>query len=211
TTGGEAWRALDLPPAPGADNCFWPDVAFDADGNLLVLYTPTGGPFNLPTALRLQRFTADLVADGPPLLVSGPLTFQPRLAVDGRRVLVSWIQASEVRATKSLGFGPPPNPLVVARSDDGGRTFGPPVTVGEPGRLTVQPTLLAWPDGRVLVGALDLGDDVGTYQTSHEGQPGPPPAGPWRVVALTSTDGGSTFGPARTVVDGVVPAQRVPI
>ncbi len=209
TTRGEAWRRLDLPLAPDATNCFWPAIAFDGDGNLLVLYTPTGGPFNLPTALRLQRFTPELVADGAPLLVSGPLTFQPRLAVEGRRVLVSWIQASEVRATKSLGFGPPPNPIVVVRSEDGGRTFSRPVTVSEPGRLAVQPTLLAWPDGRVLVGALDLVDDRTTYQSLHEGQPGPPPAGPWRIVAWASTDGGSTFGPARTVADGVVPAQRV--
>ncbi len=209
TTAGEAWRPLDLPRAPDTTNSFWPDIAFDGDGNLLVLYTPTGGPFNLPTALRLQRFTPDLIADGPPLLVSGPLTFQPRLAVEGRRVLVSWIQANEIRLTKSLGFGPPPNPLVVARSDDGGRTFSPPVTVSEPGRLAVQPTLLAWPDGRVLVGALDLVDDRATYQSTDEGQPGPPPTGPWRVVAWASTDGGATFGPARTVADGVVPSQRV--
>lgn len=209
TTGGEAWRRLDLPPAPDATNCFWPDVAFDGDGRLLVLYTPTGGQYNLPTALRLQRFTADFTADGPPVLVSGPLAFQPRLAVQGRRVLVSWIQATEVRATKSLGFGPPPNPIVVVRSDDGGRTFAPPVTVSEPGRLAVQPTLLAWSDGQVRIGALDLVGDRETYESRHEGQPGPPPAGPWRVVMWASTDGGATFGPATTVAEGVVPSQRV--
>ncbi|HJV09807.1 MAG TPA: hypothetical protein VJ653_08995, partial [Acidimicrobiales bacterium] len=135
TTAGEAWRKLDLPPAPDANNCFWPAVAFDGDGNLLVLYTPTGGQFNLPTALWLQRFTPEFAPDGPPIRVSGPLTFQPRLAVEGRRVLVAWIAAGEVRATKSLGFGPPPNPVQLARSEDGGRTFAPPVTVGDPGRL----------------------------------------------------------------------------
>lgn len=209
TTGGEAWRRMDLPLAPGATNCFWPDAAFDSDGNLFVLYTPTGGEFNLPTALRLQRFTADLTPDGPPVPVSGPLTFQPRLAVEGRKVFVAWIQASAVRATKSLGFGPPPNPLVVARSDDGGRTFAPPVAVGEASGLIVQPTLLAGPNGQVVVGALDLGDDRATYQTSHEGQPGPPPADRWRIVLWTSSDGGATFGPTRTVADGVVALQRV--
>ena len=209
TTGGEAWRRLDLPLAPEATNCFWPAVAFDGDGNLLVLYTPTGGPFNLPEGLWLQRFTPELAPDGPPTRVSGPLTFQPRLAVDGRRVLVLWIRASDVRATKFLGFGPPPNPLVLARSEDGGRTFSAPVTVGEPNRLAVQPTLLAGPGGQVVVGALDLAEDRTTYQSSHEGQPGPPPAERWRVVAWTSADGGSTFGPARTVTERVVPTQRV--
>lgn len=209
TTGGEAWRRLDLPPAPEATNCFWPAVAFDGDGSVLVLNTPTGGPFNLPTGLWLQRFTPELVADGPPIQVGGPLTFQPRLAVDGQRVLVAWIQASEVRATKSLGFGPPPNPVVLVRSEDGGRTFSTPVTVSEPGRLAVQPTLLAGPGAQVVVGALDLGDDQATYQSTHEGQPGPPPAERWRVVAWTSADGGASFRAAKTVADGVIPAQRV--
>ncbi|MDQ4070789.1 MAG: glycoside hydrolase [Actinomycetota bacterium] len=209
TTGGEAWRPLDLPLPPGADNCFWPAVAFDGDGHLLVLFTPTGGPFNLPTGLWLQRFTPDFTADGSPLPVGGPLAFQPRLAAEGRRVLVAWIQARDERATKFLGFPPPPNPIVLARSEDGGRTFAPPVTVSEPSRLAVQPTLLAAPAGRVMVGALDLGDDRVTYESSHEGQPGPPPAERWRVVMWVSSDGGASFGPATTVADDVVPVQRV--
>ena len=209
TTGGEAWRRLDLPLAPEAANCFWPSVAFDGDGRLLVLYTPTGGSFNLPTGLWLQRFTPDLTAEGAPTRVSGPLTFQPRLAVDGQRVLVAWIRAGEARADKFLGFPPPPNPIVVTRSEDGGRSFSPPVTVSEPSRLAVQPTLLAWGGDRVVVGALDLGEDRDTYQSSHEGQPGPPPPGPWRLVAWTSSDGGSTFGPAKAVAERLVPSQRV--
>ncbi|MDQ3895713.1 MAG: glycoside hydrolase [Actinomycetota bacterium] len=209
TTGGEAWRRIDLPRAPDAANCFWPAVAFDGDGDLLVLYTPTGGPFNLPTGLWLQRFTTDFAADGPPVHVSGPLAFQPGLAVDGRRVLVAWIRANDVRSTKPLGFGPPPNPIVVARSEDGGRTFAPPVTVSEPARLAVQPTLLAGPGGQVVIGALDLGEDLTTYQSADEGRPGPPPAERWRVVAWRSADGGESFGPAITVVDDVVPSQRV--
>ncbi|HEX3621558.1 MAG TPA: sialidase family protein [Acidimicrobiales bacterium] len=209
TTGGEAWRRLDLPLAPGASNCFWPDVAFSPDGSLLVLYTPTGGQYNLPLALWLQRFTSDLAPDGPPIRVSGPLAFQPRLAVDGNRVLVAWIVAAPARADKALGFSPPPNPIVLARSDDGGHTFGPPVTVGDPGRLAVQPTLLAGPDGLVVVGALDLGDDLTTYESGDGSLPGPPPAGPWRVVSWTSTDGGATFADATVVADRVVPSQRV--
>ncbi len=209
TTGGVAWRRLELPLPPEAANCFWPAVAFDGDGNLLVLYTPTGGPFNLPTGLWLQRFTPEFTADGPPMQVSGPLTFQPRLAVDGRRVLVAWIRASDVRATKFLGFGPPPNPIVLARSDDGGRTFAPPVAVSEPSRLAVQPTLLVGPGDQVVVGALDLADDRTTYESAHGGQPGPPPTERWRVVAWTSANGGASFGPASTVATDVVPTQRV--
>jgi hypothetical protein len=208
-TGGQAWRRLDLPLPPGASNCFWPDVAFAPDGSLLVLYTPTGGQYNLPLALWLQRFTVDLAPDGPPVRVAGPLAFQPRLAVDGGRVLVAWIVAGPDRADKALGFSPPPNPLVVARSDDGGRTFGPPVTVSDPRRLMVQPTLLVGPGGQVVVGALDLGDDLATYTSADGDLPGPAPAGPWRVVAWTSADGGSTFAAAATVAGRVLPTQRV--
>ena len=208
TTAGEAWRRLDLPRAPGATNCFWPDVAFADDGALLVVYTPTGGRYDLPLALWLQRFTPDLAPDGPPVLVAGPLAFQPRLAVAGGRVLVAWIAAGDARADKALGFGPPPNPLVVARSDDGGRSFGAPLAVGEPGRLVVQPSLLAGPGGRVVVGALDLGDDLDTYESADQGLPGPAPPGPWRVVAWVSADGGASFGPAATVAGAVAPSQR---
>ncbi|HJV08892.1 MAG TPA: sialidase family protein, partial [Acidimicrobiales bacterium] len=80
---------------------------------------------------------------------------------------------------------------------------------GDPGRLAVQPTLLAGPGGQVVVGALDLGQDLDTYQTRHEGRSGPPPAGPWQVILWRSTDGGATFGPAITVAGSVVPSQRV--
>jgi len=209
TTGGEAWRPLDLPLPAGASNCFWPDVAFDGDGNLLVLYTPTTGPYQLPQSLWLQRFGPDLALSGPPVQVAGALTFQPRLSVVGPQVLVAWIQAGPARADKPLGFPPPPNPIVLVRSDDGGRTFAPPVVVSEADRLAVQPTLLALPGGRILLGALDLGDDRETYESAHRGLPGPPPATKWRVVAWMSGDGGRTFGAAQGVSGDVVPVQRV--
>ena len=210
-TGGDAWRPLPLPLAPGASNCFWPDVAFAGgdDGGLLVLYAPTGGPYNLPLSLWLQRFSADLAPDGAPVEIAGALAFQARLAVEGRHVLVAWIAADPARADKALGFTPPPNPVLLARSDDGGRTFGAPVAVGDPGGLTVQPTLLAAPGGRVVIGALDLGADLGTYESADGGLPGPPPPGPWRVVTWTSGDGGATFGPVNVVAADVVPSQRV--
>lgn len=210
TSGGEAWRRLGLPLPAGARNCFWPDVAFDGDGRLLVLYTPTSGPFQLPESLWLQRFTpGDLVPDGPPARVAGALTFQPRLSVVGPQVLVAWARAGDARTEKPLGFPPPPNPIVLVRSDDGGRTFAPPVTVSEPGRLAVQPTLLALPGGRVLVGALDLVDDRETYESAHQGLPGPAPAARWQVVSWISADGGRTFGPATVVAGDVRPVQRV--
>ncbi len=209
SSGGEAWRRLDLPLPAGAANCFWPDVAFDDDGGVLVLYTPTSGPFELPDSLWLQHFSAEFAPTGPATRVAGALTFQPRLAIGGGRVLVAWIQAARERAEKSLGFPSPPNPVVLAASDDGGHTFSAPVTVGEAARLTVQPSVLALSGDRVLVGALDLGDDRETYETTHQGVPGPAPTVRWRIVAWTSGDGGRTFGAAVVVSDAVVPTQRV--
>jgi len=209
TSGGRAWRRVDLPLPAGARNCFWPDVAFDGDGALLVLFTPTSGPFDLPDSLWLQRFTPGFSADGPATRVAGPLTFQPRLAVDGGAVAVVWIQAGPSRADKSLGFSDPPNPIVLARSEDGGRTFAPPVAVSGPDRLVVQPSVAALPGGGVLIGALDLAGDRETYESSDLGLPGPAPTSHWRVVAWTSHDGGRTFGPATTVAADVVPVRRV--
>ncbi len=209
TSAGRAWRPLDLPLPAGAHNCFWPDVAFDAGGNLLVLFTPTSGAFDLPDSLWLQRFTPGFVADGPATQVAGALTFQPRLAVDGGAVLAAWIQAGPARADKSLGFSDPPNPVVVARSDDGGRSFAAPVAVSEPDRLAVQPSVVGLPGGGVFVGALDLGDDRDTYESTDQGLPGPAPAARWRVVSWTSSDGGRTFGAGVTVTADVVPDQRV--
>jgi len=165
TSGGRAWRRVDLPLPAGARNCFWPDVAFDGDGALLVLFTPTSGPFDLPDSLWLQRFTP--------------------------------------------GFSDPPNPIVLARSEDGGRTFAPPVAVSGPDRLVVQPSVAALPGGGVLIGALDLAGDRETYESSDLGLPGPAPTSHWRVVAWTSHDGGRTFGPATTVAADVVPVRRV--
>lgn len=210
TSGGRAWRPIDVPLPEGASNCFWPAIAFTPEGDLLVTYTPTSGPFQLPEALWLQRFDPDFEPAGAPTKVAGPLTFQPRMVVDGPTVLVAWIQAGPGRPDKALGFPPPPNPLVVARSDDGGRTFGPPSVVVNHDRLVVQPALLALGRGRVLIGALDLVDDRDTYQSTHLGLPGPPPESRWKVVTWTSTDGGTTFDrQSATVAAEVVPTQRV--
>lgn len=207
-SGGEAWRRLALPLPVGATNCFWPDVAFAGDGSLLVVYTPTSGPFQLPDSLQLQRFTPEFAPDGPPTRIAGALTFQPRMTADARRVLVTWVQADPARADKSLGFPPPPNPVLVARSDDSGRSFSAPVTVSEPGRLAVQPSVLALPGNRVLIGALDLVDDRDTYETTDQGLPGPPPTRRWRIVAWISDDTGRSFSPATVVADPVIPVQR---
>ena len=206
TTGGATWKQLSLPLPADAPDCHQPDVGFDADGHLLVLYTATGGRFNQPVGVWLQRFDGES-PDGAPVQVAPAEAFHARLAVAGSRLWVTWVQADGA-ADKPLGFAPGPNFVMIARSDDGGRTFSAAVRVSEPGRRAVEPTPVVLGD-RLLVGALDLGDDVLDYEATHQGQGGPPSDSPWSVVAWTSSDGGATFGPAATVAGGLVPPQRI--
>lgn len=207
--GGATWHPLDLPLPPQAPNCYWPDVAFTADGRLLVLYTATGGTFNRPVGLWLQAFDAEGSPDGDVVAIAGEAAFQARLAVQDDRVLVTWVQAGVASVERPLGLAPEPNPIVVAYSTDRGRTFGEPAEVSEPGRRVVQPSLVTGPGGRVLVGALDLDNDRLDYEAGHDGQGGPPEDGHWEVVTWGSTDGGSTFGPAVVVSDELVIPQRI--
>ena len=205
--GGGTWRRLSLDLPAEAPNCFWPDVGFDDKGSLLVLYTATGGRFNLPISVWLQRFDGETPA-GPPVRLTGPLGFHSTLGVEGQRVAVAWLQAGPATVDKPVGFAPP-HALVLARSDDGGRRFSPPVTVSEADRLVALPTVVMGPERQVTVGALDLGDDVLDYEARHDSQGGPPDDGRWRVVAWTSDDGGASFGPTSVVADDLVIPQRI--
>ena len=203
--GGGSWRPVELPLA--APNCYWIDVAYAGDGSLLVLYTATGGLYNLPVSVWVQRFEGTTPA-GPPVQVAGSMAFHADLVVSEGRVLVTWVQAGPATVDKPVGFAPP-RALVVTRSLDGGRTFSPPVTLSEPERLVALPTVLAGKGDQVVVGALDLGDDLLDYEARHESQGGPPAEGRWRVVSWTSEDGGATFGPTATVSDDLVIPQRL--
>lgn len=204
--GGRTWSAVPFQLPPGVPNCYWPDVAFDDQGHLLVLYTATGGTYNLPLSVWLQRLDGT-TAVSPAVRVAGPLAFHAHLGVGTGRVLATWVQTGPTTVDKPLGFDPP-HALMLARSDDGGKTFAAPVRLSEVTRRVALPTVLAGPGDRVLVGALDLGEDAFNYQALHDSQGGPPPDGRWRVVTWASADGGATFGPASTVSELVIP-QRI--
>jgi hypothetical protein len=210
TTAGVTWKPLALPLAADAPNCFWPDVAFDGEGRLLVLYSASGGRFNQPVGVWLQRFDGETAA-GPPVKVAGTEAFHAHFAVDGRRVAVAYVQTPPANADRPLGFEPGFNPLMAVRSEDGGATFSPPVRVSEPPLRAAHPSVLFDRDGRLMVGALDYGDDADNYEARHDGQGGPPPAAHWRIVTWGSVDGGATFGPPVVVADQVVVPQRVVI
>ncbi len=205
---GVTWDLVEPLTAPGTANCFWPDVAFAPDGDLLVLATAMGGRFTQPLGVWLHR-RQGTAPDRGPVRVVGPNAFHARLAVDGMRVVVVYVQAKPEVADRALAFPPPPNPLMAVVSTDGGLTFGEPVTIGEPDRRVAEPDIVTGPDGLVVVSALDLGDDTTNYEGGHRGQAGPAPTGNWRVVTWTSSDGGGTFGPTSVVTDRIVIPQRI--
>lgn len=206
TTGGDTWKPLTLPLPADAPNCHQPDVAYRAGNRLLVLYTATGGRFNQPIGVWLQRFEGEAPM-GAAVRVAPAEAFHARMAVDGERVWVTWVQADGA-AEKPLGFGTTPAPVRMARSVDGGATFSAPVTVSD-GRRAVQPTPVFLGGGRLVVGALDLAGDFDNYEARHGGQGGPPPEERWRLVAWTSADDGATFGPPVTVAADLVVPTRI--
>ena len=205
-TAGASWRPLTLPLPADAPNCNQPDVAFGSESRLLVLYTATGGRFNQPVGVWLQPFEGE-TATGPPVRVAPAEAFHARMAVDGPRVWVTWVQADGA-AEKPLGFGTTPARVLQARSVDGGATFSAPVVVSE-GRRAVQPTPVFVGGDRVVVGALDLAGDFSDYEARHGGQGGPPSEDRWRILSWTSADGGATFGPPVTVADDLAPPARI--
>ncbi|CAA9251766.1 MAG: hypothetical protein AVDCRST_MAG10-2281 [uncultured Acidimicrobiales bacterium] len=206
TTGGASWKPLALPLPVDAPNCHQPDVAYTSANHLVVLFTATGGRFNQPVGVWLQRFEGETPM-GPAVPVAPAEAFHARMAVDGSRVWVTWVQA-EGAAEKPLGFGATPAPVRMARSVDAGATFSPPVTVSE-GRRAIQPSPVLLGGERVVVGGLDLAGDVTNYEARHNGQGGPPPEDRWRVLTWTSTDGGVTFGPPVTVAGDLAAPNRI--
>lgn len=209
TNAGATWRPVDLTPGLAAPNCFWPRVAYLPDGTLLVLFTDLVGISLLPGGTWLQRFDGDLRPAGAPQKVAGDLAFHARMAVNGTRVWLSWVQAGPATANNQLGFAPGDNPVVVARSADGGRTFGLPARVSSGADRIIQPTVVAAVGQVVTVGALDLGDDVLNYEATHDGQTPPDPRLRWRIVAWTSLDDGATFGPKAIVANGLAVPQLI--
>lgn len=209
--GGRTWLTAnpvtDMPV--GADKCYAPEVAFGPDGTLYYLFVglhgngnePMGG-FLVTSADHGQTFTA-------PREVIGPLNFAVRMAIDRSpgsrgRIHLVWIKATSDPPLG--GFGPPPNPILAAHSDDGGRTFSEPVQVSDRSReRVVAPALAVGPGGEVHVAYYDLGRDAVDYQ----GLEGPVWDEAWTIVVSTSFDGGRRFGPGRVVDQEIRPVERV--
>lgn len=206
--GGATWRRtrVPIPPGPGR-KCYAPDAAFESDGTLHVAYVTLQGRGNTPSAawVALSRDGGRTLAT--PRKVTGPLAFQVRIAADRARsgvLYVSWVQAREV-GTLRFTSG---NPIVVARSEDGGRRWREPVRASSPARARVlAPSAVVGPGGELYVLYLDVGDDTLDYEGGHEAMGGPPYAGRFTLVVARSLDGGATWTES-VVDDGVVPTRR---
>lgn len=193
----------------GAQKCYAPEIAFDAGGTLYYLFVGLAGRGNRPMGAFLTTSTDRAQSFTSPRPVLGPLNFAVRMTInresgDRGRIHLVWIKAT---SEPSLGgFGPPPNPILSAHSDNGGRSFSEPVQVSDPRReRVVAPALALGPQGAVHVAYYDLERDALDYQ----GLEGPVREEPWSLVVSSSFDGGATFGPGGVVDDRILAAERV--
>ncbi|MGH9164424.1 MAG: sialidase family protein [Acidimicrobiales bacterium] len=211
TDNGASWTERALPFPAGEERperCFAPDASFGPDGTLYVAFATLIGMGNSPNAEWTVSSRDDGASFSVPARVLGPHGFQVRLLADPQRpgrLYLSWLQAESVGLAL---FPTTNNPITVARSDDGGATWGPPARVSRPSRLrVVAPSMAFGRGGELLVLYVDLGDDRLDYNGGHGWLAGEPYGGTWSLVLARSGDQGATW--SERVVDGAVaPTER---
>lgn len=207
---GATWQPGRIPFPAGEERperCYAPDVAFGPDGTLYLSYVTLQGLGNSPNAGWVVSSTDGGRTLSEPKRALGPLAFQVQIAADPEqagRLYLTWLQAKD---TANLGFGEAGNPIMAARSDDGGASWGEPARVTPASRPRVLAPSIVASNGALYAAYLDLGDDALDYHAAHEGRGGPPYPGRWSLVLARSNDAGATW--RETVVDDqVVPTQR---
>jgi hypothetical protein len=206
---GRSWSAVQVKIPPGEGRkCFAPDVAYGADGTLYMSYVTLRGNGNVPARVWVARSTDNGKTLSAPVAVSGRLAFQVRLTADpdrAKRLYLTWLQTDDVGL---LRFAGEDQRVVVSRSDDGGRTWGPPVRVSAPTReRPLAPSSAVGPDGELYVLYLDIGGDRLDYEAGHEGRGGEPYDGRFTLVLGRSADAGKTWQES-VVDDDIVPTRR---
>jgi hypothetical protein len=140
--------------------------------------------------------------------VADRLAYQARLVVDqtSADVHVTWLQADPRSSTATAsGLGPPPNPVIMASSGDGGASFPRRAQVSDPRRRRVgaaSPAIA--PSGDLFVLYQDYGGDLADF----EGLPGEIHEGAFSLVVSRSTDGGETFSDTGVADSTVVASER---
>jgi hypothetical protein len=194
--GGATWTVSSVPLPAGKDTCFIPDVAFVGRTVYLVYLTLNTHPHdplsggNDPNGMYLERSTDGGLSFEPPLDLHGHDNLQPRLAADQRsgRLYITYVRGSPLQNDTPLGFGPPPNPIMVISSTDGVR-FTDPVQVNDLHRLRVAAaTPAVTPNGDLLVLYEDYHDDLDDYNNKAI-----PYQGRFTLVLARSHDWGRTF------------------
>ncbi|MDQ3979944.1 MAG: hypothetical protein M3314_10360 [Actinomycetota bacterium] len=211
--GGSTWAPTELPLPPGTEPCaatvagrpcpFAPDIAFDDDGKLYVLYVNLTGQGNSPKNLWLSTSTDGGKTLAPPTRIAGELTFQARLAVaPDKTVHITWLQGKETGNLSLLGA----NPIVAVHSlDEDAKTFSTPVIVSDSPRERVgAASPVVDRKGNVAVIYQDFKGD----RRDFENLEGPVFEDPFALVVTRSTDGGKTFSRGLEFESGLVPTRR---
>lgn len=206
---GARWSRVAVPIPRGEEpKCFAPDLAFATDGTLYLSYVTLRGTSNEPHAVWMSTSTDGGRTLAAPRKVAGPLAFQVRVATDPQRperVYVTWLQPDMVGLYLFSGSD---NRIVVARSDDAGRSFGKPVRASARSRQRVlAPSAVVGPDGALYVLYLDVRGDRLDYEGGHGSAGGAPYPGHFALVLGRSTDAGATWQES-LVDDRVVPTRR---
>ena len=161
--GGGNWQDVALKlPAGSRGKLFAPSAAYDGKGMLYVSYVTLSGPGNSPDSYWVARSGDGGLNFDEPTKIAGAHTFQTSLAVDPKsgRLFAAWLQSKPEATMCILCFAQTGLPIVVSRSDDGGRTWSPPAQVSDAGRMRVgAPALAVDDDGNPAVLYLDYGND----------------------------------------------------
>ena len=200
---GATWTSSQLPLPAGEAKNYSPDLAFDAAGNVYATFVTLSEPQNNPTGVWLSKSTDGGESFSTPTKVAGPYGYQPRVLVNGSTVHVSFVQASASVEGVINGFGPPPNPIVVATSTDSGATFGQGVTVSGTRERVGAATPFFGIEGELMILFQDYADD----DVDFEGKAGDVYDGEFSLVVARLTDAG-TFEEASVVDDAVKPTDR---
>lgn len=205
--GGANWQEVALTvPAGITGKLFAPAATYDDEGMLYVSFVMLSGPGNSPDSFWVARSGDGGLRFDEPTRIAGAHTFQTTLAADpkGRRLFAAWLQSNPAASECELCFAQTGLPIVVSRSDDGGRTWSPPIQVSDGGRMRVgAPSLAVDPDGNPAVLYLDYGDD----RVDWENLPGTYD-GRFALVLARSPDRGVRYEPGRVVDAEIVPPGR---
>jgi hypothetical protein len=205
--GGLNWREVPLKPPPGVQGkLFAPSAAYDGRGVLYVSYVVLAGTGNDPDSYWLTRSGDGGLSFEEPTKITGPHTYQTSLAVAPRsgRLYASWLQSNLEATTCLLCFAQTGLPIMVSRSDDGGRTWTTPFQASDPGRQRVgAPALAVDPDGNPAVLYVDYGND----RWDWENLPGHYD-GTFSLVVTHSRTRGASWTPGQVVDADIVPTGR---